>query len=132
VALCTVDYVKAHIKYCTLTDEDILDTIESVSEDILEECGTTVETNYDVILAGKYAIRAAVIAKMKTTGELAATVNTGNAQRQNTADQDIERLEKKSSDHIAKYVSVMSSTYSSPSYHTGFESHHCGGHRGLN
>jgi hypothetical protein len=131
MALCSVDYIKSKIFYKTLTDSDILDIITETSEDILALCETTDESNPYVILAGKYAIRAAVLAKMKTTGELAASVKTGNSQRQNTADIDIERLEKKADVYIEKYRGVRSTTFSSPSFSVGF-SNHRGGHHGFN
>ncbi len=129
MALCTIDYVKSKIKYTSLTDLEVSDIIDEVSEEILLECGTTDETNPKVILAGRYAILAAVLTKMKTTGELAANITTGNGQRQNTTDQDIERYEKKSKEKIAEYLNIVNTTFSSPSFYSGFDCH--GGHRGF-
>lgn len=130
MALCSVDYIRSYIS-TSLTDLDILNIINETSDDVLDLCETTDETNPLIILAGKYASRAAVLAKMKTTGELAASVKTGNSQRQNTADIDIERLEKKADSFIEKYRSARSSTFTSPSFSIGFENHHHGGHHGL-
>jgi hypothetical protein len=131
MALCSVDYVRSKIFSKTLTDSDIQDIITETSEDILSLCETTDESNPLVILAGKYAIRAAVLAKMKTTGELAASIKAGNSQRQNTADLDIERLEKKADIFIEKYRGVRGTTFTSPSFSVGFSNHH-GGHHGFN
>jgi len=132
VALCTVDYVRSKIT-TILTDSDIEDIIDETSSDILAQCETTVETNPLVILAGKYAILAATLSKMKTTGEMAASIKTGNSQRQNTTDVDIERYEKKSQSFIEQYRSASSYSFSSPSYNAGFTHHsHHGGHHGFN
>jgi hypothetical protein len=128
MVLCSVDYVRSKI-FTKLTDLDISDTITETSEEVLASCGTTDETNQTVILAGKNAILAAVLTKMKTTGEAAASVKTGNSQRQNTTDTDIERYEKKADALIEQYKSARYSTFSSPSYHTGFNCH--GGHHGF-
>lgn len=132
MALCTVDYVRSKIT-TILTDSDIEDIIDETSSDILAQCETTVETNPLVILAGKYAILAATLSKMKTTGEMAASIKTGNSQRQNTTDVDIERYEKKSQSFIEQYRSASSYSFSSPSYNAGFTHHsHHGGHNGFN
>ena len=132
MVLCSVDYVKSKIFSSTLTDLDISNIITETSDEVLARCETTDETNPLVILAGKYAILAAVLRKMKTTGEAAASVKTGNSQRQNTTDLDIETYEKKADYYIEKYKNTVSVSYSfsSPSYHTGFNCH--GGSHGLN
>lgn len=130
MALCDVDYVRAHIYTGTLSDEDIADTIAEVTEDILAQCNTTSEANPLVILAGKYATLAAILTKMKTTGEMAASVKTANAQRQNTTDVDIERYEKKSQYYINQYNSASASSFSSPSFHVGLTHTHCRGRHG--
>jgi hypothetical protein len=93
-------------------------------------CETTDETNPLVILAGKYAILAATLRRMKTTGEAAASIKTGNSQRQNTTDQVIDYYQKQADIYIEKYRNVTSYYFSSPSYHTGFNCH--GGSHGLN
>lgn len=131
MALCDVDYVRAQIHTGTLSDADITNIITETSADILTECNTTLETNPLVILAGKYAILAAVLTRMKTTGEMSASVTIGNGQRQNTTDIDIARYEKKSQAYIARYNSSSAYVFSSPSYQCGFNSH-CGGHHGHN
>ena len=122
MALCDVDYVRAHIHTGTLSDEAITDLITEITEDILAQCNTTSESNPLVILAGKYATLAAVLTRMKTTGEMAASVTTGNGQRQNTTDVDIERYEKKAHACIAQYNSYSSFSFSSPSMHQGLTS----------
>jgi len=127
MALCDVDYVRAHIYTGTLADADITDIITEVSEDVLTECNTTVETNPLVILAGKYAILAAVLTRMKTTGEMAASRETPGSKQQNNIDVDIERYEKKSQSYISQYNYSSAYVFSSPSYQCGFNSH-CGGH----
>lgn len=129
MALCTVDYIRSKIS-TRQSDEIIYNIITETTEDILAQCETTDETNLNVILAGKYATLAAMLKYMKTTGEMAASVSTGNSQRQNTTDVDIARYEQKSESYIEKYRSANSYSFSSPSFHEGFTSHHCGGHHG--
>lgn len=132
MALCTVSYVRSVIT-TRLTDEEIEDIIDNTGGDVLEECGTTLETHPLVILAGKNAILAATLRKMKTTGEMAASISTGNGQRQNTTDKDIEDYTRESKKFIAQYTSTSSYSYSSPSIHCGFTSDTiCGGRHGHN
>lgn len=119
MALCTVSYVRSKIA-TLLTDSDISDIIEETSSDILSICETTDETNPLIILAGKYAILAATLQKMKTTGELAASIKTPGSSIQNTADIDIDRFQKKADSYIEKYRSSASYSFSSPVLHYGF------------
>lgn len=130
MALCTVDYVKNQISTGSLSDADISDLIDDVTSDILAQCGTTLGTNPLVILAGKNAILAATLRKLKTTGELAASVSTANAQRQNTTDKDIDFYQKKAESYIKQYQAASSYSFSSPSLHIGFSHHHHGGNHG--
>lgn len=130
MALCTVAYVRSKIHTYTLDDQAISGIIDETSEDVLALCETTDESNPLVILAGKYAILAAVLSRMKTTGELAASVKTGNSQRQNTTDADIERYEKKAHELIDKYTDTRSYSFSSPSFNYSF-SNSCEGNDGL-
>ncbi len=130
MALCSVDYVKSKIFFNTLKDIDILEIIEETSEDVLALCETTDEINPYVILAGKYAILAAVLTKMKTTGELAASYKTPGYSQQNTTDQDIERFEKTADIYIEKYRSARSTAFASPSFSVGFSNHFCSDWRG--
>ena len=51
MALCDVDYVRAHIYTGTLSDSDITAIITEVTEDVLAQCNTTLETDQLVILA---------------------------------------------------------------------------------
>jgi hypothetical protein len=119
VALCTVDYVRSKIS-TQLTDLAISDIIDETSSDVLSMCETTDETNPLVILAGKYAILAATLQKMKTTGELAASIQTPGSSLQNTTDIDIDRYQKKADSYISQYRSSASYSFSSPVLHYGF------------
>lgn len=133
MVLCSIDYVRSKIFTSSLTDLDISSIISETSEDILTLCETTDETNPLIILAGKYAILAAVLRKMKTTGEMAASVKTGSTQRQNTTDADIALYEKKAESFIMKYTSARSSIFSSPTFHAGLgTARQCGGKDGFN
>ncbi len=133
MVLCSVDYVRSKIFSSSLSDLDISTIITETSEDVLTLCETTDETNPLVILAGKYAILAAVLRKMKTTGEAAASVKTGNSQRQNTTDADIALYEKKAESFIMQYKSARSSIFTSPTFHAGLgTARQCGGNNGFN
>ncbi len=133
MVLCSIDYVRSKIFTSSLTDLDISNIISETSEDILTLCETTDETNPLIILAGKYAILAAVLRKMKTTGEMAASVKTGSTQRQNTTDADIELYERKADALISKYMAARSTTFTSPVFHAGFGTvRQCGGNDGFN
>ncbi len=126
MALCDVAYVKAQIYSSTLADTDITNIITEVTEDVLARCNTTEETNPLVILAGKYATLAAVLRRMKTTGELAASVQTPGSRQQNTTDEDIKAYETKSEAYISQYMTAAQYSFSSPSFHAGFIHTRCG------
>lgn len=130
MVICSVADVRAKIYTASLSDAEITALITEVSEDVLTLCNTSVDTHATVILAGKYAILAAVLRRMKTTGEAAASIKTGNSQRQNTTDIDIERYEQKSAALIAQYNEAATYVFSSPSFNRGFGHHHHGGHYG--
>jgi hypothetical protein len=130
MAMCSPDYVRSKIKTTTLTDLDISNIITETSEEVRARCGTTDETNPIIILAVKYAVLAATLTRMKTTGEL-TSLRTANSQRTDTPDIDIKRYEQKSEALIEEFKRINSYTFSSPSFTTGFSSHH-GGHHGFN
>lgn len=127
MALCTVDYVRSKIS-TVQTDAILTDIIDETTTEVLSLCGTTDETISSVIQAGKYATLAAVLRYMKTTGELAASVQTPEYKQQNTADTDIEFYQKKADSIIAQYTSVSSYTFASYSDNIGITNYHHGGH----
>lgn len=102
MSLCSVADIRAKI-YTEMTDYDIEDIINEVSEEVLELAGTTDISNSRIQLAGKYAAYAATLRRMRTTGELAASIKFGNSQQQNTIDADIAFYDQKSDLYIKKY-----------------------------
>jgi hypothetical protein len=130
MAICSVADVRAKIYSASLSDAEITALITEVSEDVLTLCNTSVDTHTTVILAGKYAILAAVLRRMKTTGEMAANVQTPEYRQQNTIDLDIERYEQKSAALIAQYNASSAYVFTSPSFRRGFGHHSHGGHHG--
>jgi ribosomal protein L12E/L44/L45/RPP1/RPP2 len=104
VVLCSVAEVRAKVYTSTLTDADITNIITEVSEEILSRAGSTDESNSNLILAGKNASAAAVLRRMRTTGEMAANVRQGNSQQQNSIDQDIKDYEAKAELFLQKYM----------------------------
>lgn len=103
MVLCSVDEVRARVYSSTLTDSDILDIITEVSAEVLALAEVTASSNPLLILAGKNAAWAATLRKMKTTGEMAASIQQGNSQQQNTIDADIKAYDEKAAELIQKY-----------------------------
>lgn len=103
MVLCSVDEVRARVYSSTLTDSDILDIITEVSAEVLALAEATDSSNPLLILAGKNAAWAATLRKMKTTGEMAASIQQGNSQQQNTIDADIKAYDEKAAELIQKY-----------------------------
>jgi len=121
MVLCSVADVKARIYTSTLSDEDILDIITEASAEVLGLAESTDESNTFLILAGKNSACAATLRRMRTTGEMAASKKRGNAQEQNTIDQDIKDYDAKAESLIQKYKdSVKYSNFSIPSGRMGF------------
>ena len=103
MVLCSVAEVRARVYSSTLTDSDILDIITEVSAEVLALAEVTASSNPLLILAGKNAAWAATLRKMKTTGEMAASIQQGNSQQQNTIDADIKAYDEKADELIQKY-----------------------------
>jgi hypothetical protein len=123
MVLCSVAEVRARVYSSTLTDSDILDIITEVSAEVLAlaEVTVTASSNPLLILAGKNAAWAATLRKMKTTGEMAASIQQGNSQQQNTIDADIKAYDEKAAELIQKYQdSVKALNVSIPFGRVGF------------
>lgn len=121
MVLCSVADVKSRIYTSTLSDNDILGIITDVTEEVLGLAESTDENNTFLIRAGKNAAYAATLRRMRTTGEMAANKKSGNAQEQNTIDQDIANYEAKSEMFIQKYKnSITYSDFSIPSGRMGY------------
>jgi hypothetical protein len=121
VVLCSVDDVRTRIQ-TSLTSLEITYIISDVSREVLTLAKSTDESNALIILAGKNAAWAATIRRMKTTGEMAASVKTANSQRQNTSDQDIEYYESEKRRLIQEYKdTVRYSNFLIPSGRMGYK-----------
>lgn len=121
MVLCSVDEVRARVYSSTLTDSDILDIITEASAEVLALAEVTDSSNPLLILAGKNAAWAATLRKMKTTGEMAASIQQGNSQQQNTIDADIKAYDEKAAELIQKYKdSVKVRNVSIPFGRVGF------------
>lgn len=121
MVLCSVDEVRARVYSSTLTDSDILDIITEVSAEVLALAEATDSSSPLLILAGKNAAWAATLRKMKTTGEMAASIQQGNSQQQNTIDADIKAYDEKAAELIQKYKdSVKVRNVSIPFGRVGF------------
>jgi hypothetical protein len=130
MVVCSVDDIRAEIT-TRLTDLDLTYIITKAYNRVLRSTGEADDTNPDIQLAVEYTACVITLRKMKTTGEL-ASVSTANSKRQDTPDKDIEYYQGMANAIIGKYQSIRSSTFSSPSFHAGFSSHHHGGHHGFN
>ena len=104
MVFATVGEVRAVVHTSTLKDEDILGIINEISKEILVRAGTTDESNPLLISAGKNAIYAAVLRRMKFTGELAARVKHGSGEQQNDINQEIRYYEDNSNRYLRKYL----------------------------
>lgn len=104
MGFATVTQVKKVVFTSTLEDEDIQGIIDEITAEILARAKSTDESNPLLIVAGKNAIYAAVLRRMKETGELAARVKQGNGEEQNTPDQDIQAYEDKASQYLRKFL----------------------------
>lgn len=103
MVLCSVADVRAVVYTKTLTDADITALIASVSSDVLGMAGSTDETNAYLVIAGKNAAYAATLRRMKSTGELAASIKYANSQQNNSPDSDIKAYEAKSEEYIERF-----------------------------
>ena len=121
MVLCSIAEVRARVYSSTLTDSDILDIITEVSAEVLALAEVTDSSSPLLILAGKNAAWAATLRKMKTTGEMAASIQQGNSQQQNTIDADIKAYDEKAAELIQKYKdSVKVRNVSIPFGRVGF------------
>ena len=114
MVLCTVDEVKAHVSPESLTDDDILNIITSVSAEIALQSGGSQDASTEAALnlACVHSSAAAVLQRMRSNGELAARVKFGNQEQRNSPDQDIQDHEDKAARYVKKYR--HSSGYSQP------------------
>lgn len=121
MVLCSVTDVQTRIK-TSLSVLEIANIIIDASSEVLTLANTADESNSLIILAGKNAAWAATLRKMKTTGEMAASVKTANSQRQNTADQDIEYYESEKRRLIQEYKDLVRySNFLIPSGRMGYK-----------
>lgn len=104
MTVCTVADVKAVINTYTLSDEEIQSVINSAHQDIYDKTGSTDESKPDMKLAIRFTAYAYTLRKMKTTGELAASVKIGNDTRQNSPDKDIQTYEEYANYHVRKFL----------------------------
>ncbi len=82
MGFATVSQIRAVVFTSTLSDSDISELINAVSDNVLKAAGTTDTGNDNIILAGVNAIYAAVIRKAIETTEFANSVKRGNIQQQ--------------------------------------------------
>lgn len=105
MVLCTVDELKVHVAPESLTDEDLLDIITSVSAEITLLTGGSQDasTEASLNLACVHSSAAATLRKMRVNGELAASVKFGNQEQKNAIDADIQDHENKSARYVKMY-----------------------------
>ena len=129
MVLCSVADIRAVIYTSTLADADITAIVTKAYNRVLRATGATDDSNPTIQDAIEYMACALTLRRMKTTSEMAASVQTPGSRQQNTADVDIEAYEKEAKTRIDQYNTTSYSNFSSPSCHMGFEHcHHHGGH----
>jgi hypothetical protein len=124
-----IEDIKTEIYTPPLTDTDLSNIVNRAYSNVLRSTGVTDDSSSNIQLAIEYTAFAMIKRKLKDMGVLAASIKTGNAQRQNTADKDIDDYQARADAIINPYRDIQQSAYSSPSCHAGFD--HCsGGHHG--
>jgi len=105
MVLCSVEEVRAEVNPRSLTDEDISALIVRTSKAVATQTGGSADASSTALLnlACIHLSAAAVLRKMRTNGELAARVKMGNAEQQNTIDQDIQDHQAQAASYIKKY-----------------------------
>lgn len=104
MVLCSVDDVKAYFTSATLSDADYLAIITTVSAEVLTKAGATAESNALLIQAGIHGSVAVAMKRARSSGELAASVKSGNYQIQNTGlTEEIKAHEEERDTYIQQY-----------------------------
>jgi len=116
MVLCSVADVRTRV-FTKLSDADIGNIIDAAYDIVLGLTGATDDSNADVNLAIRGKACALTLRKMRTNGELPASKKQGNAQEQNTIDQDIQDYEAEAKSFIQKYTG---SSFSIPSGRMGY------------
>lgn len=129
MVLCTVADIRTVIYTSTLEDTDITAIIIKSYNRVLKATDAIDDSDPVIQDAIEFTACALTLRRMKTTSEMAATVNTPGYRQQNTADVDIEAYEQGARDCINQYNYCRYSTYSSPSCQVGFDCHHHHGGR---
>lgn len=107
MVLCSVAQVRALVSTKSQTDADILNLIVINSKKVASRAGPTASSdasgNDNLNTAGIYSTAAALLRKMRSSGELVARAKSGNSEQQNTIDADIQDYEKEASASITLY-----------------------------
>lgn len=106
MALCTATELRYMIDSKTLTDTDYGNIIGLVSLEVVSRAGGSADVNStdaNLKLAGLHLAAAAVLRKMRVTGEMAASVKRGNSSQNNDPDSDIISHEAKAGFFIIRY-----------------------------
>jgi hypothetical protein len=111
VALCSTASVKAIVTPKTVTDAEIGTIITHASSVIALDTGASTDAsdNTALNLACIHLSAAYVLRKMKTTGELAASVAYSDQSQSNKVDEDIAHHHLLSAQLVKKYISSVSS-----------------------
>lgn len=131
MVICTIADIKTAIYTSTVTDLELTAIVTKAYNRVLRLTGVSDDSNPSIQEAIEYTACAMTLRRMKTTGEQAASVKTGNDSQQNTADKDISIYDQMANELIAPFVKIKNSqysTYSSPSCHQGFENYSGGRH----
>jgi len=106
LSICSVEDIRTVINTYTLSDDDLQSILDLAHQEVFSKAGSTDENNPDLQLAIRYTACAYTLKKMRTTGELAASVKLGNDTRQNSPDKDIQTYEDNASYHIRKFLNA--------------------------
>lgn len=104
MVLCTVDELKVHVSPESLTDADLLAIVTEASSEIaIASGGSEGLTGSPLNKACLHEAAAVTLRKMRSNGELAASVKFGNQEQKNTIDADITDHEAKVTKFLKQY-----------------------------
>ena len=119
----SIEDIKTEISSSTLDDIDLTRIVNSAYSRVLRLTGVSNDSTPDIQLAIEFTACAMTLRKMKTTDEMAATVETPGSKYTHTTDKDIDFYQAQADAITNKYAPLKRSSYLSPSYHSGFNCH---------
>jgi len=125
MSMCSPDDVRIHSNPSCITDLEISTIITSSENYIKRKAKSTDSTNADLIEAVIHHAAAIVLKRAHLKGEYANSIETPGSKITFDVNKQIQIQESERDYFLAQY-SVSNPSYSSPSYHSGFDCTHGG------